>query len=257
MFIENISPVILTIGPLTLRWYGLMMAVSFALGSYYFVKNGLKKGYSEDSLLMVLIAAIISGIIGARAIYVLTNLSDFAVNPVEILRIDHGGLSFHGGLLGGLLSTWFLAGRYQIHLGEVLDLAVPGISIGYMLVRIANIFNQEILGRSALLFPFAQHPTQIYGSLIGLASLLIHNYLSRSRHNKPGALFWLFVFYYSLLRGLIEETFRANPLYLWGYVNDFWGVGFFTLTQLITPPLALFAWWIYKRIQKKEIQKFV
>jgi phosphatidylglycerol:prolipoprotein diacylglycerol transferase len=48
MFIENISPVIFAIGPLTVRWYGLMMAVSFVLGSYYFVKNGLKKGYSED-----------------------------------------------------------------------------------------------------------------------------------------------------------------------------------------------------------------
>lgn len=76
------------------------------------------------------------------------------------MRIDHGGLSFHGGLLGGLLSAWFLAGRYQVRLGKVLDLAVPGISIGYMLVRIANIFNQEILGRSTLLLPFAQHPTQ-------------------------------------------------------------------------------------------------
>jgi phosphatidylglycerol---prolipoprotein diacylglyceryl transferase len=253
LFIENISPVIFTIGPLTVRWYGLMMGISFALGSYYFIKNGIKKDYNEDSLFIVIMAAIISGIIGARALYVLTNLSDFIVNPVEMLRIDRGGLSFHGGLLGGLLSAWFLSERYKVSLGDMLDLAVPGIALGYMLVRIANIFNQEILGRTTLFFPFTQHPTQIYGSLIGLASLLIHNYLARNRHNNPGALFWLFVFYYSLMRGLIEETFRANPLFLLGYVNDFWGVGFFTLTHLITPPLALLAWWIFKRIQKKQL----
>jgi phosphatidylglycerol---prolipoprotein diacylglyceryl transferase len=116
-----------------------------------------------------------------------------------------------------------------------MDLAVPGLAIGYMLVRIANIFNQEILGRPAALFFFEQHPTQIYGSLIGLVSLLIHNYLARTFPAKPGVLFWLFIFYYSLLRGIIEETFRANPLYLWGYTNELWGVGFFTMTHLVTP----------------------
>lgn len=252
MFIENISPIIFRIGPLAVRWYGLMMGISFALGSYFFIKNGIKKGYSEDSLFIIIVAAIITGIAGARAIYVLTNLSDF-ISPVEMLRIDRGGLSFHGGLLGGLLSAWFLSRIHKVNLGDMLDLAVPGISVGYMLVRIANIFNQEILGRTTLFFPFAQHPTQIYGSLIGLISLLIHNILARNRENKPGALFWLFVFYYSLLRGLIEETFRANPLFLLGYINDFLGVGFFTLTHLITPPLALMAWWIYKRIQKRQI----
>ena len=251
MFIENISPAIFTLGPLVFRWYGLMMALSFMLGGYYFIKHGVRKGLDEEKLLAVLIIVILGGVLGARALYVLTNLPTFMGAPLEALRIDRGGLSFHGGLLGGLLGTWLYTQRYEINLRVLMDLAVPGLALGYMLVRIANIFNQEILGHPTTLFFFEQHPTQIYGSIIGLVSLLIHNYLARTLPARPGVLFWLFIFYYSLLRGIIEETFRANPLYLWGYVNEFWGVGFFTMTHLVTPFILLLAW---RMIQKYKYE---
>lgn len=250
MYIENISPVIFTLGPLVFRWYGLMMVLSFILGGYYLIKNGMCKGMDEEKLLGLLIVVIVGGVLGARALYVLTNLPAFIGAPLEALRIDRGGLSFHGGLLGGLLGAWLVTRQTGMNLRLLMDLAVPGLAIGYMLVRIANIFNQEILGRPAELFFFEQHPTQIYGSLIGLVSLLIHNYLARNLPARPGVLFWLFIFYYSLLRGVIEETFRANPLYLWGYVNELWGVGFFTMTHLATPFILLLAWWMIQRCQQ-------
>lgn len=246
MIIENISPVIFYIGPLAVRWYGLMMALSFALGIYFLVKNGTKRGLSEDFLLKLSIAAVIGAVIGARAIFVLTNLPYFMANLAEIHRIDHGGLSFHGGLLGGVLAGWLGAWRQRVSFSVLLDLAVPGIAIGLTLVRIANIFNQEILGRTTLLLPFERHPAQIYGSLIGLSLLLIHNYLAR-RHSAPGALFWRFFLYYTLLRGLIEETFRENPLFALGYINQNWGFGFFTLLQLFTPALILLALFMIRR----------
>jgi len=249
LFIENIDPVIFTLGPLVFRWYGLMMVLSFMLGGYYFIKNGVRQGIDEERLLALLIIVILGGILGARVLYVLTNLPAYIPAPLEALRIDKGGLSFHGGLLGGLLGAWLYTQRTHINLRLLMDLAVPGLAIGYMLVRIANIFNQEILGRPAALFFFEQHPTQIYGSLIGLISLLIHNYLVRTLPARPGVLFWLFIFYYSLLRGIIEETFRANPLYLWGYVNELWGVGFFTMTHLATPFILLLAWHMIQRYQ--------
>ncbi len=252
MFIENINPVIFTLGPLAFRWYGLMMVLSFMLGGYYLIKNGKQQGLDEERLLTLLIIVIVGGILGARALYVLTNLPAFIPAPLEALRIDRGGLSFHGGLLGGLLGAWLFTQRTRINLRLLMDLAVPGLAIGYMLVRIANIFNQEILGRPAALFFFEQHPTQIYGSLIGLVSLLIHNYLARSLPAKPGVLFWLFIFYYSLMRGIIEETFRANPLFLWGYINEFWGVGFFTMTHLATPFILLLAWRMIQKYQHER-----
>ncbi len=250
MLRENISPIIFAVGPLAVRWYGFMMAISFALGASLLIAKGKGKGFKEDDLLGVVFFALALGVIGARALYVLTNLGYFTAAPQNIIRIDHGGLAFHGGLLGGLFGAWLWARRHKLNLNMLLDLAVPGIAIGYALVRIANIFNQEILGRPALLLSMQRHPTQIYGSLIGLSVLLIHNYLARRANNEPGVLFWSFIFYYSLLRGGIEETFRENPLYLLGYVHEFWGYGFFTLTQLITPPLLLFSWWMIKSKKK-------
>ncbi|MGI6575295.1 MAG: prolipoprotein diacylglyceryl transferase [bacterium] len=247
----DLEPVLFRLGPLAIRWYGLMMAISVAIGFYYLIKNGTKLGLEEELLSNLALVAVIGGIIGARLIYVATNWAYYSTRPIEILQIYQGGLSFHGALIGGLLTgKWFLD-RHKIAWEMVADLVVPGLAVGYSLVRIGNIFNQEILGRTALFLPFTQHPTQIYGSLIGITLLIIHNYLAR-KTPPQGYLFWAFIFYYSLLRGVIEETFRANPLYLWGYVNYQWGFGFFTLTHLITPVLLLLSWLMMKRTQVKQ-----
>ncbi len=237
MYIEDISPFVFEIGPLAVRWYGLMFAVSIATGFYYLRKNGLKKGFNEDILFTLFIIIVISLMVGARLVFVFTNWSYFIENPELIIRIDQGGLAFHGGLLAGILSSWLYCRVKKINWWSLADLAVPGISLGYALVRFANIFNREILGREATIFFFDRHPAQIYGILIGLLLLLFHNYLARSRSVKPGYLFWSFVFGYTLLRGLIEETFRDNPLAAWGYISESWGAGFFTTVHLFTPPI--------------------
>ncbi len=250
MYIEGIDPVLFSLGPLEVRWYGLMMALSFLIGSYFFVRNGKEKRLSENLLFNTIFAVIIAGIVGARLLFVITNLDFYLQNPLLIIRIDQGGLAFYGAILGGVFGGWAIARANKLRLHDFLDLGVPGLSIGYMLVRFANIFNQEILGRPADLFPFSRHPAQVYGILIGLGCLLTHLYLSRRIPKRTGVLFWAFIFYYSLLRGFIEETFRENPLYLWGYISESWGVGFFTLTHLATPPLVIFALWMLFRARK-------
>ncbi len=241
--ILDLNPYIVQIGPVGIRWYGFLMAVSMGVGLFYFVRNGVKAGFREDFLYNTALISLLAGIVGARLIYVITNPADFIANPAEIPRIDHGGLSWHGGIGGGLLAGWLYMRRLPLSLtgaratfGALADLAVPGLAVGYMLVRIANIFNQEVIGHKAAIMPFGldRHPAQIYGSLIGLALLLIHNRLAR-RNPPPGFLFWAFFFYYSLLRGFIEETFRANPHYLIDYTDPVWGFGFTTMTQLFTP----------------------
>ena len=249
MLIEGISPVIFTIGPLAVRWYGLMVAISAILGTHLFLKHGKKFGMNEDKLLNITILTILGALVGARVLFVLTNWGFYSVNPQEIIRVDHGGLAFHGAIIGGFLTAWVMAKRYSFNFGVISDLAVPGISITYMLIRIANIFNQELLGRSVELLPFERHPAQIYGFLIGFSMLILHNYLVRNRSYKPGGYFWVFFLVYSFLRGFIEETFREMPLPLWGYVNEAWGAGFISLTQLMTPALMLLAWWMFKRSQ--------
>lgn len=250
MYIENISPFIFEFGPVAVRWYGLMFAVSVLVGFYYMRKNGIKSGFNEDFIFYLFIITILALIVGARAVFVAANWSYFMERPELIIRVDRGGLAFHGGLLGGIISSWLYCCYKKVSWRSLADLAVPGVAIGYALVRIANIFNQEILGREATLFAFEQHPAQIYGSLIGIVLLVFHNYLARRGKYKPGYLFWSFILGYTLLRGLIEETFRENPLVAWGYISDAWGAGFFTTVHLFTPPiiaLSLYMLWMIKR----------
>lgn len=230
------------LGPLAIRWYGLFMAVSMAVGLHFFLKHGPRRGLTEDDLYNLAVAAFVGGIAGARLVYVLTNWDAYAGAPWEILRVDHGGLSFHGAVGGGALASWLYARRRGIPFDRYADLAVPGIATGIALVRIGNLFNAEVLGRPAEVLPWGRHPAQLYGSAVGVAALVVHALLAR-RRPPEGVLFWSFFLLYSLLRGLVEETFRDNPLYLWGYVNDRWGVGFFTLTHLVTPVLVALAWW--------------
>lgn len=246
MLIENIDPIAFSLGPFTVRWYGLFMALSILIGFYVFRRDGMRLGHSEDFLYNVTFIMVLGGVIGARLVYVATNWDVFSLAPINIIRIDQGGLSFHGAIIGGALPGWLYIRSKGKRVAQLFDLAVPGIAVGIMLVRIGNLMNQEVLGRTTEL-GFDRHPAQLVGSAIGLVLLIIHNYLARKRPPE-GYLTWSFIFYYTLLRGLIEETIRDNPLYAWGYVNETWGIGFFTLTHLITVPILLIAWWQRRRI---------
>jgi phosphatidylglycerol:prolipoprotein diacylglycerol transferase len=219
------------------------MAVAVGWGFYYLLRDGRRLGYGDDFLYNLTYIIVIAGVIGARFIYVVTNWSYFVRDPAAIIRVDMGGLSIHGAVLGGALAALPYLRKHKASFNELADLVVPGLGIGIALVRWANIINQEVMGRFTT--GGFQHPAQIYGSLIGVILLIINAALSRK---KPpvGYRFWSFVLYYTLLRGIIEETFRANPLYVGGWVTS-WGGGFFTLTQLITPLLAVAAWWLRRR----------
>ncbi len=248
MYIESIDPVLFEIGPLAIRWYGLMFAIAVFIGFYYMRKYGPDRGFDEDFIFSLFIILLVSIIVGARVVFVVANWSYFMERPEAIMRVDQGGLAFHGGLIGGIISSWAYCFFKKKDWQALADLSVPGISVGIILVRIANIFNQEILGREASLFFFERHPAQLYGSLIGLFLLLFHNYLARRADNKEGYLFWNFVLFYSLLRGLVEETFRENPLVVWGYISDSLGAGFFTTVQLFTPLLILISLYMLQHI---------
>ncbi|MBE3589680.1 MAG: prolipoprotein diacylglyceryl transferase [Firmicutes bacterium] len=250
MDIPGINPYIFHIGPLGVRWYGFFMAISMAVAIFFFVRAGRRRGLSEDFLYNVSLVGIMSGVVGARLLYVLTNPGYFQQFPSEIIRIDHGGLSIHGALLGGVLGVAAYARRYRVPVSPLLDWAVPGVAVGIALVRIGNIFNREILGHPAAILGGARHPAQLYGSAIGILLLLLYFHQSR-RETPDGYRFWTFVAVYTALRGAVEETFRDNPLYLVQYVNEEWGVGFMTLTQWVTLPILAFA--VYMLVRAKRL----
>lgn len=239
----DLNPIAFHIGPIAVRWYGLFMGISILIGAYYFYTEAQRQGLDEDFVLNTIILAVLGGVVGARLMFVVANDPQwFWQDPAQILKVWEGGLAWHGALLGGLA----LGGGYVLYRGQginrLADFSVPGLAIGYALVRVGNIFNQEVLGRPmALGWGFDRWPAQVVGSAIGLILLARYFYL-RAKNPPPGYQFWSFIFYHQLLRGLVEETIRENPLVVWGYVNVKWGVGFFTLAQIATPLVMILAY---------------
>jgi phosphatidylglycerol:prolipoprotein diacylglycerol transferase len=229
----------------------LFLALSFLAGTWYLVREGRRRGLDEDFLLNLAFLVIVGGVVGARLVFVVANYpSWFVNNPLEILRVWEGGLSWHGGLLGGFVAGWGYASRrgYSVH--AVADLAVPGIALGYAAVRLGNIFNQEVLGRLTY-FWFGRWPAQPIAMGLALILLVRYFYLAR-KDPPPGYQFWSFVFYHQLLRGVVEESIREMPLVGWGMTDLRLGLGFFTLAQLATPPIMLLAYWFMRQAKRNQ-----
>lgn len=242
----NLKAFAFTIGTIKVYWYGIFMALSFLIGAYYLYSRSKQKGIDEDFILNLIIIVILSGIVGARLMFVLTNYPGWFINdPLAVFKVYEGGLSWHGGLLGGLIGGVLYCKSRRVEWNTLADMAVVGMSVGYILVRIGNIFNQEVLGRYTA-FSFGRWPAQLVGSFIGVVLLIRYFYLER-KHPPDGYQFWSFIFYHQILRAVFEETVRENTLFVWKYVNDYWGVGLFTLTQLATPAILGLAYVMMQR----------
>jgi phosphatidylglycerol:prolipoprotein diacylglycerol transferase len=247
MDIPSLSPYAFKLGPIAVHWYGIFMAISIAVGGYYIYKRALKLNYSEDFLLNLLMLVVIFGVIGARLMFVIANYPEwFIKDPVQIFKIYEGGLSWHGAVLGGFLAGLYYCKKKGIRINPLEDFAVVGLALGNMLVRIGNIFNHEVLGRHTNFF-FDRWPAQLVGVGIG-AFLLIRYFYIEKKRMPDGYQFWSFIFYYQLLRGVFEETVKDVPLVWPVYINEKWGIGLFTMTQVATPFILLLAYWMIKRV---------
>ncbi|MDA8344417.1 MAG: prolipoprotein diacylglyceryl transferase [Thermaerobacter sp.] len=252
MYIPQLSPYIIHFGgSFGLRWYGLFMALSMLYGAYYIVRHGIARGLSENALTSVAIWSIIGGVVGARLVFVFANDPGWIVNdPLQVFRIWQGGLAWDGGLLGGLSLGYITARRNKLPFQALLDLAVPGLSFGYILVRIGNIFNHEVLGRFTEMG--FRWPAQLIGSAIGAFLLWRFFYIARKYKSLPdGYQFWTFNLWYQVFRALIEESVRQNPLYVIHYVNHYLGIGFITIEQWFSPLIFAIAGVMYLRVMRR------
>ena len=250
------SPVIFTLGSLSVRFYGLFMALAILVGAFYLLRKGKKRGFSEEHLSTMVLLVITFGLVGARLLFVAANFpSWFWEEPLRILKVYEGGLAWHGGLVGGVLAAFFyLRFRAHIDFHAVADLAVPGIALGYTLIRLANILNVENVGRMTG-FTFGRWPVQLIAALFSMLLLLRHFFLE-GRALPDGYRFWSFVFYHQIFRAGVEETLREMPLVVPLYRNSFLGIGFLTMVQLATPPLSVFLWWMaWKYLPKRNASR--
>lgn len=140
------NPIFIKLGPLEIRYYGLMYAISFLLGIHFAKKWGKEKGIKEDVIENFAFTAIIAGLLGARIYYVLFNLDYYLAKPLSILAVWEGGLAIHGGIVGGFLGALIFAKVKKLDLWTLTDIAAPLLLLGQGIGRIGNFMNGEVHG---------------------------------------------------------------------------------------------------------------
>ncbi len=214
-YIHQINPILLDLGPLQVRWYGLMYLVAYFVG-YLLLMNRYKKGLnilnSEGN--QALITYIMIGmIIGARLVYVAVyNPMYYMHHPSEIIAVWQGGLSFHGAALGYIVATLLFCKHYKIQFYHIMDNIVVAAALGITFGRFGNFINGELYGRIAhvpwaVIFPSGgpepRHPSQLYQAFgEGFAVFLIL-LLIQKREQKKG-------FAPALKQSDIDEAVQKN-----------------------------------------------
>ncbi|MGX8702520.1 prolipoprotein diacylglyceryl transferase [Caproiciproducens sp.] len=213
----TINPVAFSIGSLTVRWYGVIIAVGFLLAFLYVMASCKKFNMDQDRLIDAVIVGIIGGIIGARAYYVIFDTSDqYLRNPISALYIWEGGLGIYGGIIGGLLCGALIAKLRKISVPAMLDLASLGFLIGQTIGRWGNFVNQEAFGRETTL-PWGMvsentsaiangpvHPCFLYESLWCLLGFVLLHIFSRRFRRYDGQVFLCYLIWYGVGRFFIE-----------------------------------------------------
>ncbi len=209
------------IGPITLRWYGLLIASGALLGLTLATREAVRRGLDPDALTTATLVAMLTGFIGARAYYVIFNWDLYAGRPWDIPAIWKGGLAIHGGMLAGLLGAWLSMRARRLPLLPYLDVGAPSVVLAQAIGRWGNFFNSEAYGRPTDLpwklyipperrvpgferFEFF-HPTFLYESLWDFGVFLILFFALRRRLERyPGALFLCYLGLYSAGRFFVE-----------------------------------------------------
>ena len=218
MFINNFDPVAFNFFALEIRWYSLSYIFGIIL-AWVYCKRFLIKDERELKLFDDLISFLIIGVIvGGRLGYVIFyNPIYYFKNPIEILMLWNGGMSFHGGTLGVIFSTYLFSKKNKNNSFIFLDLIAMSAPIGIFLGRIANFINSELYGRQTdflLSVKFEKvddlhrHPSQIYEAFFeGIVLFIFMNFFFRKYlYKSPGVISSLFLVFYSIFRFLIEYT---------------------------------------------------
>ena len=229
-WIQNIDPIIFKLGPLPIRWYGLMYIFGF-VAAYFILMNRQKKGLLElpsseavqDMLFYGFCGLLIGGRLGECILY---DPIHYLTHPWEILMVWHGGMSSHGGFVGAVVGMLIFARKYKVTLLHILDNTVIAATPGLFFGRIGNFINSELIGKVsdvswAVIYPVVdnqpRHPVQIYQALSeGFLIFVILMLIGRKKRSS-GMLAGIFGILYSIVR-VFTETFREPSAILAGPV---------------------------------------
>lgn len=253
-----IDPVAFALGPLEVRWYGIAYVIGFVAAGL--IMRSLNKrwhvGLSAEDLLDVVLAAVIGLIVGARLGYVLFyGAGSYWSDPLSILALWDGGMSFHGGLIGALVAGALIARRKGVSALRLFDMGCVGAPVGLFFGRIANFINGELWGRPtdvpwAMVFPSApgnmpRHPSQLYeAALEGLVLFGVMWALSR-RKRPDGFMIGAMAGLYGVFR-IVVEFFREPDIQI-GFLP-----GGMTMGQAMSIPMVIAGAWLVWRATRQE-----
>ena len=246
-FYDAMDPIAFTIGPLTVRWYGIAYILGFVLGILliYRIAKRWKIGMTSEHALTLLLCIMVGAILGARLGYVIFYGDGYYwTHPAKILAFNEGGMSFHGGLIGMFIGGLIAARVTKIKFGTLADLVATAAPIGLFFGRVANFINGELWG-SVTTMPWGvvfqnagslpRHPSQLYEALLeGMVILVV--LLILTRREPPlyrGCYFGIFLVLYGIFRILIE--FVRQPDVQLGYLAGDW----LTMGMLLSIPMLI------------------
>jgi len=248
-------------GILHVRSYGVMLALAFLVGTWLSLREARRRGLDEDKLVTVILFSLVSGVVGARALYVLEHVDEFRGGWGSVLAIWQGGLTLYGGLAAGSFVGLLAARRLQLPMWSVADAVAPSIALGTVFGRIGCFLNGCCYGKPTRLpwgvvyppdsFPGLEfggtplHPAQLYFSFAGLM-LFILLWSMRKRSSVPGELFWSMVGLFGVVRAALDFTRAYEPS---SVVTRFGSLDV-TESQLISVAMGLLAVLMILRLRR-------
>lgn len=219
-------PVLFKIGPVAIYSYGLMLALGFLTGIYLAKQEAVRLGIGKEIIYDLGLYTLISGILGARILYVLVNLESYTSSPLKILLLNEGGLVFYGGLILACIVGFLFIRKKRLSFFRVADIVAPSIAVGESIGRIGCLLYGCCYGHPTSL-PWGisfepdspawsqygsmyLHPTQIYSSLSNLAIFIILT-LRRRNSRFEGEIILFYLMLSSLGRFMIENLRGDNP----------------------------------------------
>ena len=269
MIVHNFDPVLVDFGLFQIRWYSVAYILGILLGWAYAnkiiklttINNHKFQQIKELDFSDLIIYLVIGIVLGGRLGYVLFyNFEYYSQNISEIFKLWQGGMSFHGGLLGVIVSTFIFSKKIKKNFFKFSDIVSCVAPIGIFFGRVANFINGELYGKISTL-PWAvvfqdagslpRHPSQIYEAILeGIILFILINYLALKKQLllKPGYISSLFLIFYSILR-ILSENYREADMHI-GYFFNYFSMG--TILSFITLLTGCFIIFLIKQNEKNN-----
>jgi phosphatidylglycerol---prolipoprotein diacylglyceryl transferase len=255
------DPVAVHLGPMAIRWYGLMYVLAFTLFWFlgkYRLRTQPQQGFDEKQLEDMLFFGVLGVVLGGRLGYVLFyKFSYYLANPIDIFKVWQGGMSFHGGFLGVLIAMWWFSRKSGKRWMQVTDFIAPLVPLGYAAGRMGNFINGELPGRItsatapwAMWFPQVdavatpRHPSQLYQFALDGVLLFFVLWLFSRKPKPMGAVSGLFLIGYGAFRIITE--FAREPDDFLGFLALGLSMGQWLSVPMILAGIAMMTW-AYKR----------